>query len=316
MKDQLEYLNDLTWGYRASRVLQAAVKIGLFTVLSDNEYSCQQLASLCSAKNDSLNKLLIACCSMGFLRKKSGLYSNTELAEKYLVEGKTLYQGNIIAHAANVWNFWNDLPDEILATPQPDDEVESHRNFILGMKNITMAGRGDIFLDNIDLSGRKNMLDVGAGPGTYSILACRQYPELKSTVFDLPETTAIAEKIIKEEKLDDRISVKPGNWETDDFGQGYDIILFSNVLHGPESQTEMKLKKAYCSMVKGGLLVIQEFLLNDTKTGPLVPALFNLMVGAYSQQELLDIIETCGFKKPQLVIENQDIGCSWITAEK
>ena len=314
--DQLKYLNELAWGYRASRVLQVAIKLKLFTILSGNEYSCENLTSQCSAKHDILEKVLIACCSMGFLKKNDDLYSNTELAETYLVEGKPLYQGNIIAHSTNVWDFWNNLPNEILDNPQSEDDIESHRNFILGMKNITMGGKGKFFIDNIDLSARTKLLDVGGGPGTYSVLACRQYPELMATVFDLPETIAITREIIQQEKLDNRISVQEGNWETDELGQGYDVILFSNILHGPNSDTDMKLKKAYRSMVPSGLLVIQEFLLNDTKTGPLVPALFNIMVGAYSQQEIFNIIENCGFAKPQIVAENEEIGCSWITAGK
>lgn len=314
--DQLKYLNELAWGYRTSRVLQVAIKIKLFTILSGNNYSCANLASQCSAKNDILEKVLIACCSMGFLKKNNDLYSNTELSETYLIEGKPLYQGNIIAHSTNVWDCWNNLPNEILDNPQSEDDIESHRNFILGMKNITMGGRGKFFIDNIDLSARKKLLDVGGGPGTYSVLACHKYPDLMATVFDLPETIAIAREIIQQEKLAHRISVQEGNWETDELGQGYDVILFSNILHGPNSDADMKLKKAYRSMVPSGLLVIQEFLLNDTKTGPLVPALFNIMVGAYSQQEIFHIIEDCGFEKPQIVAENEEIGCSWITAEK
>ena len=316
MDDQLKYLNELTWSYRASRVLQIAVKIRLFTALSGNEYSTERLAELCSAKSDMLQKLLIACCAMGFVKRANGLYQNSDLAENYLVEGKPLYQGDIISHAANVWDFWNDLPDQISTNPLPKDETQSHKNFILGMKNITLGGRGKIFTDNIDLSGKKRMLDVGGGPGTYSILACQKYPELTAAVFDLPPTVAIAQDEIKQAGLQDRILTIPGNWETDNLGSGYDVVLFSNVLHGGKTPTLMKLRKAYESMEPNGMVVIQEFLLNNKKTGPLVPALFNIMVGAFSEQEIKDVILNAGFKFPELVADNQQIGCTWITAVK
>jgi hypothetical protein len=51
-------------------------------------------------------------------------------------------------------------------------------------------------------------------------------------------------------------------------------------------------------MVKSkGLLIIRDFVLNDSKTGPLGPALFNLMLGAYSIGEITDLVEEAGFEE-------------------
>ena len=260
--------------------------------------------------------MLIACCSLGLLERDGDAYRNTSLSQEYLVEGKPLYQGNIIAHAARVWDYWHNLPQLILENPQPPTEAQDHRNFILGMRDITMGGRGQVFLDNIDLSGRKKLFDVGGGPGLYCILACQKYPQLTATLFDLPETIAIAREIIEEAGLTDRISVCEGSWETGDFGSGNDVVLFSNVLHGANSMAAMKLKKAFDSLVSGGMVAIQEFALNDEKTGPQLPALFNVMVGAYSKRELIEQIAGAGFVNANVVTENEQVGCTWITAIK
>ena len=69
-------------------------------------------------------------------------------------------------------------------------------------------------------------------------------------------------------------------------------------------------------MDSSGLLAIQEFALNDEKTGPVIPALFNVMVGAYSKSELIEQITDAGFENVKAVIENDEIGCTWITAIK
>jgi len=317
MEKGLQYLNDLTWGYRASRILQTAVGLELFTRLSGRCCTCEALAQLCSADLKLLEKVLVACCAMGLLEKQGAGYVNTTLSEQYLVEGKPLYQGNIIAHSANVWEYWDTLPRELAAgATTPQDPTRSHRDFILGMENITMGGRGKLFTEHIDLSGRTHLLDVGGGPGTYSVLACEKYPHLKAMVFDLPETIVITRQIIAAKGMESKISVREGNWETDTFGSGYDVVLLSNVLHGDDSSAAMKLKKAWDCLDRGGLLVIQEFLLNEDKTGPLILALFNVMVGAYAEAELFSVIEKAGFSSPQLVLQNDVIGCSWITAEK
>lgn len=316
MNSELSYLNDLTWAYRASRVLQTAVKLKLFTHLENQPQSCDQLAWLCSAKPELLQKILIACCAMNLLKADNGVYSNTELSQTYLVEGKPLYQGNIISHAARVWDFWDELPNEIFSTPPQEPPDQPHRDFILGMRDITAGGRGQIFSDHIDLTGRKKLFDVGGGPGLYSILACQKYPDLTATVFDLSETVAIAKQFIEQANLSHRISGCEGNWDTDSFGSGNDVVLFSNVLHGPISDAAQKLQKAFQSLESGGMVAIQEFALNDAKTGPLIPALFNVMVGAYSKNELIELLSQTGFIDARIVVESETIGCTWITATK
>ena len=58
-------------------------------------------------------KLLIASVAMGLLEKHEGQYKNTELAQTYLVRGQQLYQGDIIAHSASVWDFWSKLTEQV-----------------------------------------------------------------------------------------------------------------------------------------------------------------------------------------------------------
>jgi hypothetical protein len=317
MNDKVAMLYDLSWGYREARVLHVANEIDLFTTLSDKEMTLEEISQTCSTKPDMTEKLLIACIAMDLLEKRGPQYKNTELSKTYLVRGRELYQGDIIAHSGKVCNFWNSLEDEVRVTTRlekkPEDE---HRDFIMGMHNITVAGRADAFINNIGLAGRRKLLDVGGGPGTYSIVACRRYPELEAVVFDLPETIAIAKEVIAREGMQDRVSTQEGDWDTDAFGEGNDVVLLSNILHGPGSKAKMKLKKAYDSMVDGGLLLVQDFLLNDEKTGPLIPALFNIMVGAYSNRELLSIVKEAGFVNATVVVSSQEIGFTWITAKK
>jgi len=317
MDDKATAWHNFSWDYRAARVLQIANKIDIFTTLSDKEMSLDELAQKCHSKPDLTERLLIACTSMGLLDKKENRYRNTELSKAYLVRGQKFYQGNIIAHSAKVWSFWSNLDNEIwLESPPKVTEADEHRNFIMGMHNIALAGRADALIENIDLSGRKKLLDVGGGPGTYSITACRRFPKLKAVVFDLPETIVIANEVIDAEGMQDRVTTRAGSWETDTFGENNDVVLLSNILHGSDSQAEIKLKKAYDSMVDGGLLLVQEFLLNDEKTGPLIPALFNVMVGTYSRCELLSTIKNAGFVNDKVVFSSEEIGFTWITAEK
>ncbi len=316
MPDEIARINEWTWGYRISRVLEVANKIGLFGAIGDNSLSLHDLCQKCRTRPPMTEKLLIACSAMGLVERDGSLYKNSEVAATYLVPGAPLYQGDIIAHSDAVRLFWDGLEEEICLEVPTEDDAESHRSFIMGMNNITLAGRGRIFSENIDLEGRRRLLDVGGGPGTYSILACRKYPRLEAVVFDLPETIAIARQVVAEQRFTDRIYFCEGDWEKDAFGQGFDVVLLSNVMHGEGGLAEMKLGKSIKAMEGGGLLVIQEFLLNNDKTGPLTAALFNLMVGAYSASELLSLVDEAGFVDGRVVVRDDQLGAGWITAKK
>ena len=311
-------LYEMDWGYRAARVLHVANKFDIFTILSEQAMTAEQICQKIKGEPIITEKLLIACAAMGLLESKDGQYKNTWLTQKYLVRGGDLYQGDMIAHSASVWNFWSTLGEQVTAgvSDRVNISDEGHRDFILAMHDIAVGGRAQFFLDCVDLTGRKKLFDVGGGPGTYSICACERYPELEAVVFDLSETIAIAREIIAKAGMQGRVSVRQGDWDVDDFGSGNDVVLLSDVLHGPTSNAEMKLRKAYDSLVDGGLLVIQEFLLNDDKSGPLTAALFNVMVGAFSKSELLSIIEVNGFSQAKLVGNNEQIGAGWVTAIK
>lgn len=317
MDAELLRINDICWGYRLGRVIEIGCRIGLFGTLSGAERNLEEISARCKTKTDLTEKLLIACCAMGFVERKAETFINTNLAEKYLVPGKELYQGDIILHSANVRENWDRFADEIFLEPHAkEDESARQWHFIRGMDNIASSGRLDVFLSSVDLGGKKNMLDVGGGPGSYSIAACTKYQQLKATVWDLRETISIAKEYISRAGMQERVSVQEGNWDADGFGEGYDVVLMSNILHGTAWNSQMKLKKAFDAMVDGGTLVVQEFLLNDAKTGPVVPSLFNIMVGAYSESELLSVIEEAGFSNTKITGENEDIGSWWVTAVK
>jgi SAM-dependent methyltransferase len=316
MADEIARINEWTWGYRVCRVLEVANKIGLFGAIGDNSLSLKELCQQCRTKQAMTEKLLIACAAMGLVERDGALYKNSEFAATYLVPGGPLYQGDIIAHSDAVRGFWDGLEEEICLEAPTEDEEKTHRNFIMGMHNITVAGRGNIFIDNIDLEGRRRLLDVGGGPGTYSILACAKYPQLEAVVFDLPATIAIARQVVAEQGVTGRIGFCEGDWEKDAFGEGFDVVLLSNVMHGEGSLAETKLAKSIEAMGGGGLLVIQEFLLNNDKTGPLTAALFNVMVGAYSAKELLSLVKEAGFVDGRVVVRDDQSGAGWITAKK
>jgi hypothetical protein len=313
----------MSWAYRAARALQTAHRLDLFAHLRERGISAAAIAAAEGWDADLLEKLLVVCAALELVEREREGWMLTPKGAATMLPEAPLYQGNAIAHSAEVWDFWHDLEKVVrggergtTASGEGADSIRSHRDFILAMHNMAMAGRAAELAERVDLSNKRTLVDVGGGPGTYTIALCQRYPDLRATLFDLPETIAIARDVIARFGLEDRISTVEGDWNEDEFGERVDAVLMSNILHGPRSSAGMKLAKARRALAEGGLLIIQDFLLDADKTGPLKPALFNLMVGAYAVDEISDLVGNAGFCDIRFHPMPADLGTTLLTALK
>lgn len=250
--------------------------------------------------------LLDALTGMGLLVKSAGAYANTAESLSYLSRNSPDYIGYMILHHHNLVESWSHL-DEAVRTGGPvrsrasyqDEDVR--RNFLMGMFNLAMNAAPRI-VPLIDLSGRRRLLDLGGGPGTYAVHFCRHNPGLKATVFDLPTTRPFASETIARFGLSDRIDFTGGDYLADDIPKDNDVVWLSQILHGESPETCQSLvARAAASLAPGGIILIHDFILDDTRDGPLFPALFslNMLLGtpggqAYSETEINGMLEKAG----------------------
>ena len=322
--DWANELNEQSWAYRAARLVQAVSGAGVFERLARGAATAADVARDQGLDAEVLEKMLIVSAAMGLVAREGPAWRLTAKAEATLVPGAPCYQGNTLAHGAGVWHFWNDLPHvlsgeggaTVYEAQAKGRTIRSHRDFILAMHNMAMAGRAAEVADRVDLRGRRTLMDVGGGPGSYAMALCERNPDLRATVLDLPETVAIAREVIEGLGMGDRVRAEVGDWNQPAYGSGNDAVLMSNILHGPASQAEMKLGKAYGALAAGGVLIVQDFLMNAEKTGPLTPALFNVMVGAFSGPELVERVVAAGFREVRCEALPEVMGTALVTAEK
>ena len=174
----------------------------------------------------------------------------------------------------------------------------------MGMFNNAMLIAPQI-VRQIDLSGCRNLLDMGGGPGTYAIHFCLQKPGLHATVFDLPTTRLFAERTIEKFQLRGRITFMAGDYTKERIRGRYDAIWMSHILHGEGPKTCVKMVRNAAELLEpGGIILIHEFILNNTKDGPLHPALFslNMLLGSrgarsYSEGELMEMLRKAGMQE-------------------
>jgi hypothetical protein len=76
---------------------------------------------------------------------------------------------------------------------------------------------------------------------------------------------------------------------------GYDVVLMSNILHGDGPRQHLRLRRAAAALDPGGLLIVQDFILDEDRNGPLEAAAFNLHLDANTVSSLNKMILSAGF---------------------
>lgn len=311
-------IRDVSGGYRRAITLLAGVRLGIFTALSGRASTAQDLSTMLKTETRATEILLNALASIGFLEKTDGKYSNSAKSENYLVRNKTYYLGDILSHEFSLIGRWLTLPEVVLrGNPVPpqyrDAGGDGLKDFILGMANIAQTSARQT-LNVLDLTGVSQMLDLGGGPGTYSIIFCRRYPELRAVVFDRPEVTEIAGEQIAAAGMMERITTLSGDFFINNIGSDYDLVFISNIIHslGKEAINAL-LKKSFQSLKPGGRIVVKDFILDEDMTSPQDAALFSInMLTAtregrcYAESEVRDLLGKAGCKDFEYKIVNEE----------
>ncbi|MEA3427786.1 MAG: methyltransferase [Thermodesulfobacteriota bacterium] len=306
-------LLQLSVQYWATCTLHAAVKLDLFTAIGEKQLSGEDIAQKLNVSKEGAGRLFNALAAMNLLEKKDNKFSNTHAGKTFLSKDSPKYIGHIITHHHHLVDSWSKL-DQAVSTGEPvrarvsRTSPEWRESFLMGMFNIGMS-IAPLLADKIDLSERRHMLDLGGGPGTYAIHFCLKNSLLKATVCDFHTTRPFAEKTIEKFGLTDRIDFMDGNYVEEGIEGVYDVAWLSNILHG-EGQKDCQriIEKTVSALEPGGMIIVHDFILNNTMDGPLVPALFSLNMllvtpagQSYSEKQITDMLAKAGVKKIQRI---------------
>ncbi len=305
-------LMQLTLGYWRSQLLFTAQRLGVFEALQGGSRDAAEVAAACGAAPGHVARLLEACATIGLVAKVDGRFRNGELAERFLVPGAPQWMGDWVRFMAYCYEPWGRLTDTMRAgrpvLERPGTEAAARaytRTLILAMRDYA-AGPGSELAAHLDLAGRRRLLDVAGGPGTYAIQLARVNPQLAAEVFDLPEVVPVTAELIAEAGLAGRVTTRAGSYLTDDFGHGYDVVLLSNMMHQEDPDgCRMLLRKAHAALEPGGLLVIQSAFIGAGKAGQTWAALQSVQLALfyeggrnYSVDEMRGLALECGFADP------------------
>jgi hypothetical protein len=286
-------ISEWLYAYRKMMAVDAACELRLFTLLEERPRSAEELSELSGARLGPLTSLLEACVALDLLSVEHGAYANRAVARVYLVEGRPYYHGDlfrVFASEAPAWQGLRALLKERPAAAGVGDDRVGAAQFTRAMHALGALGEAQALASSIDLSDRREMVDVGCGSGVYSVALCQRYPHIRATLIDRPEVLEVTAGYVAESGVGPRVSLVPGDFLRDAYGQGRDVVLLSDVLYQESEACLNMLRLAFLALKPGGLLVIRGYF-TDLGTGqdPFA-ALFDL-----------DRLLTSGAREPLLV---------------
>lgn len=309
-------LSHLAYGFMASKGLFAALDLDLFSALSDGPKNIETLAIATGVAGNRLATLLAALVAIGLVQREDDLFLNAPIADRYLVRGAANYFGDYyrLQIDKQLYPSWQQLGDGLAGLPTRSiyDLIQDEGEAELFSQAQHQGSTGPAILLSraIDLSGCSRLLDVAGGTGAFSIVLCRRYPELRSTILDFPAVTAVARRYVAEAGLADRIQLLSGNALEREWPADQDVVLMSYLLSAVgASDIELLMERARNALKPGGLLILHDFMLDADRSGPRDAALFLLATVtmrpdgiSFSGEELEEIARRHGFTAVSLQV--------------
>lgn len=300
--------------YADDLVIVAATRLDIFTLLSERRHEFAEIREKLDVAERPLDVTLTLLASMGLLSIKDGKFGLTPVSREYLVAG-SLYDLRPFYASQAERPTCNDL-FEVLKTGKPAlwssrreggvwETLMEEDGFSSGF-TAAMDSRGSVLAppmaERLDCEGRSRLLDIAGGSGVYACSVVEKHPRLRATVLEKPPVDGVARDSIERRGMSDRVDVTASDMFSDPLPTGFEIHLWSHVLHDWDlPEVESLLSKSFDSLGPGGMVAIHDAHLNENKDGPLEVARFSVLLmhstegRCYSVGELGSILAGLGF---------------------
>jgi 2-polyprenyl-3-methyl-5-hydroxy-6-metoxy-1,4-benzoquinol methylase len=302
--------------YQRSAALKAAIELEVFSAIGAGNRTAESIAA---ATNTSKRGVRILCdylAIIGFLIKDAEQYSLSVEAGAFLDRNSPAYFGSaahFLLHPNLVASFQDlsavvragttTLPEQGTVTPENPLWVDFARQMAPmvhpSAQEIAELTAGE---------GELKVLEIAAGHGLFGIAIAQGNPKAHITALDWARVLTVATENARQFGVAGRYSTLEGDAFQVEFGGPYDLILVTNFFHHFDPPTcESLMRKILGSLASGGRCVTLDFMPNEDRVTPPVPAAFALMMlgttprgDVYTFPEYQGMFERAGFASSQL----------------
>lgn len=258
----------------AFRAAGVALQLGVFDAIADQPVPTHTLAQQLGVDPRGLGLLLATLQRFGYVTAVPEGYGCTPAADAWLRSGPQSYATVFAFWQRVLFEFWDDLESSLRdGRPATDfyawlaERPEALHAFQTMLARLARALAPEVVTMAPLPDGTRELLDVGGGHATYTAALCREYPQLRATVLDVPEALAVGQEAVTDAGLTDRVTLTEGDLHTTAYEQAFDVALLFNIVHGlPPEDVRRLLSRVAAALRPGGQLLVLEPL-GDHATG-------------------------------------------------
>jgi hypothetical protein len=299
--------------FQRTFALKAAIELDVFRAVGEGPGDVASIARHASASERGIRILCDFLVVSGLLEKVDGRYRHTPSSAAFLdPRSPTCLASTVRFMSLPALREPYEHLDEIVrtgrtvmpgeGTVEPENPIWVEFAQSMGPMMGPMAGP----LGAVVLEGRigpMKVLDIAAGHGLFGIEIAKQNPEARVTGLDWAPVLRVALENARKAGVQDRYYMLPGSAFEVEFGGPYDAVLLTNFLHHFDVQTCIGLlKKVRGSLESGGCAATLEFVPNEDRVSPPIPAAFAMTMltstaagDAYTFRELSEMHAQAGF---------------------
>ena len=268
-------------GFISSRVLIAAIQLGLFRHLDGCEMDKAEIADVLGLDAAKGTEFLNICARLGYLAAgENGRYALTDLGQAivddlprfdaYAEERAYVYKDLLqLEQVLKEGKNTTQTHQEWAYTRSPEGRSELSVDSVKGYSQ-HMAASSRFWarqvLDNVSLASVDSILDVGGGSGSFAIEVARDYPHMRVGVFDLPSVGELARDRVAESQLEGRVAFHGGDFLHDELPRGYAAASLNRICWDWQDDDVLRLvRNIYEALQPGGILLVAEGMYTDDK---------------------------------------------------
>jgi O-methyltransferase domain/Dimerisation domain len=299
--------------FQRTFALKAAIELDVFRAVGQGPGDVASIARHASASERGIRILCDFLVVSGILEKVDGRYRHSPSSAAFLDPSSPACLASIVRflslpalrepyeHLADIVRSGRTvLPGE--GTVEPENPVWVDFAQSMAPMMAPLAGPlGAIVLEG--RTGPMRVLDIAAGHGLFGIEIAKQNPQAHVTGLDWAPVLRVALENARKAGVQDRYDMLPGSAFEVHFGGPYDTVLLTNFLHHFDKETCVGLlKKVHGSLKPGGAVATLEFVPNEDRVSPPMPAAFSLTMltstaagDAYTFRDLAEMHQQAGF---------------------
>ena len=295
-------LQRISKAFWESAALMSAVELGVFTALARGHDTLAELAAEIDIAPLNAERLLTALTAMTLVHRDGDRFRNAEDVQRFLVEDSTAYAGPWMLFGKPRWNGWGELTQRL--------QVRESEQRMLGMYDETFTeerareyhqatysigmGAARRFHRQVDISGRRKLMDIGGGSGCYCIIGVQNHPGLQAEVLDLPAVVTVTREFLLQNGVADAVKATACDFTRDALPRDADVAIMASNLpqYGREVIADV-VQRVYDALLPGGEFHLIGEMLDADASGPLAPALWGLSEAVNRSTGLAHSVTDC-----------------------